>query len=253
MQFRQQRRRRVWPDEVTQLGLDSDEPARPASGDAAATGQFRETYTSQARRDAATAFDRLDSDPLSGAGRMVRRRGSRHRAARRPALPARLARRASRSGRAAGVRFGRARQLRCLVFFGLAVDHRFDVGPGLFLTAASGRRLSRPLSNLDLGGAGLAGFGGESNCPVGRPAARGRSARWSPCRLGSRLALAGPVRRRGSGLRRAADHRDASSPRFRWHCSGPADSPGWRPCFVPRWQSARSSPSRKRCSSPDWP
>ncbi|HEY1784556.1 MAG TPA: hypothetical protein VGG30_03375 [Pirellulales bacterium] len=52
MQFRQQRRRRVWPDEVTQLGSESDDAARPASGDAAAGGQIRETYTSQARRDA---------------------------------------------------------------------------------------------------------------------------------------------------------------------------------------------------------
>lgn len=51
MNFRQQRRRRVWPDEVTQLGPDGDDPARSAAGDVAASGQFRETYTSQARRD----------------------------------------------------------------------------------------------------------------------------------------------------------------------------------------------------------
>ena len=51
MQFRQQRRRRVWPDEVTQLGLDAENPARPAGGDTAASGELRETYTAQARRD----------------------------------------------------------------------------------------------------------------------------------------------------------------------------------------------------------
>ena len=48
MQFRQQRRRRVWPDEVTQLGPDTE---APATGAASVTGQQRETYTSQARRD----------------------------------------------------------------------------------------------------------------------------------------------------------------------------------------------------------
>jgi hypothetical protein len=51
MQFRHQRRRRVWPDEVTQLGSESGDGAHLASGDAVATGQLHETYTSQARRD----------------------------------------------------------------------------------------------------------------------------------------------------------------------------------------------------------
>ncbi|HEX4145384.1 MAG TPA: hypothetical protein VHY91_17905 [Pirellulales bacterium] len=51
MQFRQQRRRRVWPDEVTQSGSESDDAARQAGADAAATGQPRETYTAQARRE----------------------------------------------------------------------------------------------------------------------------------------------------------------------------------------------------------
>jgi hypothetical protein len=50
MQLRQQRRRRVWPDEVTGDGVDGDDPARQAGADASG-GQLRETYTSQARRD----------------------------------------------------------------------------------------------------------------------------------------------------------------------------------------------------------
>ncbi len=47
MSFRQQRRRRVWPEEVTRVGPDSDDPAA-ASGTG---GRPRETYTAQARRD----------------------------------------------------------------------------------------------------------------------------------------------------------------------------------------------------------
>jgi hypothetical protein len=47
MQFRQQRRRRVWPEEVTRVGLDSDDPAATTG----AGGPPRETYTAQARRD----------------------------------------------------------------------------------------------------------------------------------------------------------------------------------------------------------
>ncbi|HTU25027.1 MAG TPA: hypothetical protein VMF30_06500 [Pirellulales bacterium] len=48
MQFRQQRRRRLWTDEATRQGVDSEDST---ASDAGSAGQQRETYTSHARRE----------------------------------------------------------------------------------------------------------------------------------------------------------------------------------------------------------